>query len=102
MDFSVRPEAIDTFANQVTALRGDAGTAKNYIHQHLSIDYGDARMFFTAAQTCDEVKNAVLASLDQLEKICGASAGELHKTATMYRKTDKTQAGKLDETYPTR
>ncbi|MQA85805.1 MAG: hypothetical protein GEV03_14590 [Streptosporangiales bacterium] len=98
-DFLARPEAIDAFANQVGGLEDDTGTAKNYVHQHLSIDYGDARMFFTVAQACNDVKDAVVSSLNRLGTICNASAQELHKSAKMYRTTDKEEAARLDKTY---
>ena len=101
MDFLARPEAIEAFGDQVTGFAGDVGVAKGYIEQHLSIDGGETGMFsLSVGPAVNDVKNAVLASLNQLEMICRGSGEELRKSAPMYRNADQAEAGRLDASYP--
>ena len=103
MNFRTRPEAIEAFGEQVTGLAGDIDAAKRYIEQHLSLEWGfgdDTFMYPNAVQASNDVKNAVLASLNQLGAICRSSGDELRKSAQMYATIDEAEAERLDASYP--
>ncbi|SFT06843.1 hypothetical protein [Saccharopolyspora flava] len=100
MGFRVQPEGLDTYASLLKGLQDDLKTAQDYLNQHLSYDYGDARMFATIANANNATKAAVGDNLKHLDQLLSASAGELVKSANMYRETDANEERRLDETYP--
>lgn len=99
MSFKANPPSLDAFATVLEGLGGDVKAARDYLHQHLSYDYGDARMFANIANANNDTKAAVSASLDRLADVVAKSAQELHKSAQMYRNTDDSQEQRLDATY---
>ncbi|MGW6446559.1 type VII secretion target [Lentzea sp. NPDC055074] len=102
MDFKVEPSSLDTFAAVLEGLAGDVTAAKDYLHKHLSYDYGDARMFANIANANNDTRSAVSGSLDRLADVVAKSAAELHKSAQMYRATDDKEERRLDATYPSK
>ncbi|WP_406689621.1 hypothetical protein REH65_26750 [Saccharopolyspora sp. ID03-671] len=57
-------------------------------------------MFATIANANNDTKAAVGDNLKHLDQLLSASAGELVKSAKMYRDTDANEERRLDETYP--
>lgn len=102
MGFKAEWQRLDAFAGQLDKLAADVSAAKDYLHKHLSYDYGDARMFFTIASSNNDTKAAVSDSLARLAEVVTKSAGELRKSAQMYRVTDDAQEQRLDKTYPSK
>lgn len=100
MGFRVQPEGLDAFASLLKGLQDDVKKAHEYLNQHLSYDYGDARMFATIANANNDTKAAVGDNLKHLDQLLSASAGELEKSATVYRETDANEERRLDATYP--
>ncbi|MGI5505006.1 hypothetical protein [Lentzea sp. CA-135723] len=102
MSFKAEPSSLDTFAAVLEGLGGDVAAAKDYLHKHLSYDYGDARMFANIANANNDTKTAVNDSLARLADVVVKSAAELHKSARMYRNTDDNEERRLDATYPSK
>ena len=102
MAFRVDPSSLDTFAAVLEGLGDDVTAAKDYLHKHLSYDYGDARMFANIANANNDTKSAASGSLDRLADVVAKSAAELHKSAQMYRGTDDNEEQRLDATYPSK
>jgi hypothetical protein len=99
MSFKANPASLDAFATVLEGLGDDVTAAKDYLHKHLSYDYGDARMFANIANASNDTKSAVSASLDRLADVVAKSAQELKKSAQMYRATDDAEERRLDATY---
>ncbi|MGW4208401.1 hypothetical protein ACWEIJ_10495 [Lentzea sp. NPDC004789] len=102
MSFRADPSSLDAFAAVLEGLVDDTAAAKDYLHKHLSYDYGDARMFASIASASNDTKSAVSDSLDRLIEVVTKSAAELHKSAQMYRSTDDTEERRLDATCPSK
>ena len=102
MSFRADPSSLDTFAAVLEALGDDVTVAKDYLHKHLSYDYGDARMFANIANANNDTKSAVSGSIERLAEVVAKSAVELHKSAQMYRGTDDNEERRLDATYPSK
>ncbi|WP_439661379.1 hypothetical protein ACSHWB_07695 [Lentzea sp. HUAS TT2] len=102
MNFRAEPSSLDTFATVLEGLVADVTAAKDYLHKHLSYDYGDARMFANIANANNDTKSAIAGSLDRLADVVAKSAAELHKSAQMYRTTDDNEERRLDAAYPTK
>ncbi|MFC3891426.1 type VII secretion target [Lentzea rhizosphaerae] len=102
MSFKADPSSLDTFATVLEGLSDDVASAKDYLHKHLSYDYGDARMFANIANANNDTKSAVSGSLDRLADVVAKSSQELRKSAQMYRGTDDNEERRLDATYSTK
>lgn len=100
MDFSVRVQALSTFADSLTALGEDARAAVRYAERNLSVDGGGSHLFFTASETTNEIMHAVTGSAAHLMHLVDKSAAELRRSSDMYRRTDYHEGSRLDETYP--
>lgn len=100
MGFRVEPDRIDSFASLLRGLQDDVQKAQEYLNEHLSYGYGEARMFATIANANTDTKAAVGENIDHLGQLVSASARELENSVQMYRDTDSEAERKLDEIYP--
>ena len=97
MNFRTRPEAIEAFGEQVTGLAGDVEAAKRYIEQHLSLEWGigdDTVIYPNAVHAGNDVKNAVLASLNHLGAYAKRHHGRRHPPGEGGRAVDGRGSGR--------
>lgn len=99
MSFTVKHDEVRKFGHNVGNLSADADKATGYTQDHLSIDYGDGRMFFTVAQTANEVRAALEANYKQLSRLVDGCEIEVTKAANLYRDTDDAAAARADAAY---
>jgi hypothetical protein len=105
MSFHVEPPKLETFQQLLSpGLAGQTATAKQYLDDHLNLTMWEKGLigqgiWAQAISRMGDAKNAINADLDKLNTLSAGSAGELGKSAAMYRHTDTTTAEKLDNTY---
>jgi hypothetical protein len=99
VSFTADHDAIRGFGRAVDDLGADAATAKGYAERHLSIGYGEGRMFFTVVETANDVKAALADNYRLLQALATGSAGQLGRAADYYRDTDEDSAARVDASY---
>jgi len=104
MTFQVDPAKLDVYHKSLTDLAGQTDTAKNYVGKHLNLSLWEKGLvgqglWATAISRMGEARDAINANLDRLKELSNGSAGELGKSAAMYRRTDRASAERLDNTY---
>ena len=95
--FTVDPEAVDAWSARLSGLADDAHQAAQYADTHLRLDGASwSPAFSNAAAGVEEARAALMASADRLHELLGTSAGELARSAELYRSTDRVAAARLD------
>jgi len=98
--FKADAQVIGAFGEQTQTLGTDSTTAKTYAEDHLDIGHADTRIFATIASAAADAKQTLSDNYARLATIAQTAAGELDKAALMYQNTDRTEAERLDATYP--
>ncbi|RFS85686.1 hypothetical protein D0T12_11845 [Actinomadura spongiicola] len=102
MSFRVQPAALDSFAQSVDALAGDAKKAKSYLETHQNAASDKAGILHIVGYTwfALRVGDQVQKNVERLAGLSAGSAQELRKCAEVYRRTEKKIAERIDQTYP--
>ncbi|WP_067801705.1 type VII secretion target [Actinomadura formosensis] len=102
MSFRVEPGALETFAQSLGVLAGDAKKAKGYVQgNQKAVDSERGLLFgYVYALGVLRIGDAVQKNVERLDALTVSSGKELHKCAEVYRATEKKIAEKIDRTYP--
>ncbi|MFJ6606826.1 WXG100 family type VII secretion target [Streptomyces lydicus] len=104
MSFGVQPADLSAFAKQLERASADANHALEYMRRECSIGTFDKGPISALASTFggghDGVMANVESTLKKLHRILDSSQREMARSASYYEHTDRSEASKLDSTYP--
>lgn len=102
MSFHVEPRALETFAQSLGTLAGDAKKAKSYVQTNQDVvdDKRGVILGFFYTMGVLRIGDAVQKNVERLEALSSSSGKELDKSADVYRATEKKTAERVDQIYP--
>ncbi|MEE4490199.1 hypothetical protein [Streptomyces sp. BE230] len=100
MTLRVKAADLDSYAKMIDRAGADALAGKKYIDNYGPIDSGPQGLFHQVFGTHESILPKVVNVFHQMNTILDASATELSKSATYYRRVEHAQAEKMDSTLP--
>ena len=100
MSFQVEPQALRTYAMQLSDDHRAADLAKRYVHQYGDFsmhEQGLMGMIAPGHRNLVHALDALLSHLGELTDACGTA---MNQVAANYERTDTRAAGALDATFP--
>ncbi|MFF3748491.1 hypothetical protein [Streptomyces kronopolitis] len=104
VSFSVDPDDLAGFGKQVQRAADDVEESRDYVKKSCEMLASDVGPVSTVAQMWsgghEDVVNRVQNTLKALHRILDSSSAELRSSARHYVSIDRSEAGKMDATYP--
>ena len=104
MTFEVELNDLESFSRQIGRAVDDVIAAKEYMQRECSVGYFSRGPISAIASMFggghDGVVENVRSAFEHLHRILEASKNEMSRSAAFYKRTDESEASRLDSQYP--